>query len=56
MGTPTGYTVASLPATPATGDRTYVTDATSCTFLGSVTGSGSTFCPVIYNGSAWVGQ
>jgi hypothetical protein len=56
MGTPTGYTVGTLPASPTTGDRTYVTDATSCTFLGSVTGGGSTFCPVIYNGSAWLGQ
>lgn len=51
---PGGFTVAALPAGSA-GARAYVTDATSCTFLGSLTGGGSTYCPVTYNGSAWVG-
>ena len=50
-----GYTVATLP-TGAQGMRAYVTDATSCSFLGSLTGGGSTFCPVVYNGSAWVAE
>jgi hypothetical protein len=48
------YTVSTLPS-GYKGARAYVTDATSCTFLGSLTGGSSTFCPVIYNGSAWVG-
>ena len=50
----TGYTVSTLPVSPGTSARAYVSDATTCTFLGALTGSGSTFCPVIYNGSAWV--
>lgn len=50
-----GYTVAALPASPPTGSIAYVTDAIACTFLASLTGGGSTFCPVSYNGSAWVG-
>ena len=50
-----GYTVATLPGGQK-GAEAYVTDATSCTFLGSVTGGGSTFCPVIFNGTAWVGH
>lgn len=51
-----GYTVSGLSgiSSPSAGMRAYVTDATSCTFLGSLTGSGSNFCPVVYNGSAWV--
>lgn len=49
-----GYTVSTLPASPGTGATAYVTDALTCTFLGSLTGSGSTFCPVVYNGSSWV--
>lgn len=49
-----GYIVSSLPA-GTIGDRAYVTDSTACTFLGALTGGGSTFCPVIFNGSSWVG-
>ena len=48
-----GYTVATLP-TGVVGMRAYVTDAASPTFLGTLTGGGSTKCPVFYNGSAWV--
>jgi hypothetical protein len=48
-----GYTVATLPS-GAAGDRAYVTDATSPTFLGALTGGGSTVTPVFHNGSAWV--
>lgn len=50
-----GYTVAALPSSPLTGARAYVTDATACTFQGSLTGGGSTFCPAVYDGSAWKG-
>jgi hypothetical protein len=56
----TGYTVSTLPSSAAAGEiegaHAYVTDATSCSFLGSLTGGGSTFCPVIYNGSSWVAE
>jgi hypothetical protein len=48
-----GYTVAQLPA-GTLGMRAYVTDATSPTFLGTLTGGGIVKCPVFYNGSAWV--
>jgi hypothetical protein len=48
------YTVATLP-TGTQGARVYVTDATTCVFGTTPTGSGSTKCPVFYNGSAWVG-
>lgn len=49
-----GYTVSTLPS-GSVGEMAYVTDAVACTFLGSLTGSGSAKCPVFYNGSAWVG-
>lgn len=52
---PKGYTVATLPAGPPTGSNAYVTDAVACTFLASLTGGGSTYCPVTYNGAAWIG-
>ena len=47
------YTVSSLPA-GTVGDRAYVTDATSPTYLGTLKGGGAVKCPVFYNGSAWV--
>ena len=47
------YTVATLPA-GTQGDRTYVTDATTPTYLGTLTGGGAVKCPVFYNGLAWV--
>ena len=50
----TGYTVATLPAAGTAGRRTYVTDATSPTFLGTLTGGGAVVCPVFDNGTAWV--
>lgn len=50
-----GYTVSALP-TGNQGDRAFVTDQTAaCTFLGALTGGGAIFCPVIFNGTAWVG-
>ena len=47
------YTVATLPA-GAAGMKAIVTDATSPTFLGALTGGGTVVTPVFYNGSAWV--
>lgn len=55
---PKAYTVSTLPATSpgaVAGSRATVTDATACTFLGALTGGGAVFCPVVYNGTAWVG-
>jgi hypothetical protein len=53
-GTP--YTVSTLPTcNNAARDRKLsVTDATTPTFLGTLTGGGSTYTPVVCNGSAWV--
>ena len=48
-----GYTVATLPA-GTTGMMAYVTDATTPTYLGALTGGGAVVCPVFYNGSAWL--
>jgi hypothetical protein len=50
-----GYTIATLPA-GVIGMTAYVTNAVSCAFNTIVAGGGSLFCPVIYNGSAWVGN
>lgn len=47
------YTVATLPA-GVLGDRTIVIDATTPTYLGTLTGGGAVKCPVFYNGTAWV--
>ena len=49
-----GYTVATLPAAGTVGRRAYVTDATSPTFLGTLTGGGSVVCPVFDDGTNWV--
>jgi hypothetical protein len=53
--TTSGYTVASLPA-GVLGARAFVTDAVSPTFLGTLVGGGSSFCPVVYNGTAWIAE
>src|SRR3546814_18203697 len=42
------YTVSTLPASPANGDRAYVTDARACTFMATPIGGGGALCPVIY--------
>lgn len=47
-------TVAALPASPAQGDRSFVTDATATTFLSTVAGGGSDKVPVVYDGTNWV--
>ena len=50
-------TVSSLPSasTAGAGARAAVTDSTACTFGGTLTGGGSTYCPVTSDGSAWHG-
>ncbi len=48
-----GYTVATLP-TGVVGMRAYVTDATTPTYLGALTGGGAVTCPVFFDGTAWV--
>lgn len=50
---PSAYTVATLP-TGVIGDYAYVTDATTPTYLGTLTGGGAVKCPVWYNGTTWV--
>lgn len=47
-------TVSALPASPAQGDRAFVTDATATTFLSTVAGGGSDKVPVVYDGTNWV--
>lgn len=47
------YTVAGLPA-GTVGMVAYVSDATSPTYLGALTGGGAVKTPVFYNGTAWV--
>jgi hypothetical protein len=46
------YTVATLPAAPAVGQRAFVTDATATTFASTVVGGGANKVPVYYDG-AW---
>jgi hypothetical protein len=47
------YTVATLP-TGTVGDRAFVTDATTPTYLGTLTGGGAVHCPVFRNATVWV--
>lgn len=48
-----GYTIATLPV-GRIGQMAYVTDATSPTFLGTLTDGGSTVVPVFFDGTNWV--
>jgi hypothetical protein len=48
-----GFTVSGLP-TGVTGARAHVTNAVACTFGSTPVNGCTTFCPVIYNGSAWI--
>jgi hypothetical protein len=50
------YTVSTLPACSPAGKGTWyaVSDASSPTFLGALTGGSSTFTPAICNGTVWV--
>lgn len=47
------YTVATLPA-GTIGMRSMVTDATTPTFMGTLTGGGAVKTPVVHNGTAWI--
>jgi hypothetical protein len=51
-----GVTVATLPTCSSTnkGEQGWVSDASSPTFLGTLTGGSTTATPVFCNGSAWV--
>lgn len=49
-----GYTFATLPATPTTGDRAYITDANAPTYGANASGGGAVTVPVFYNGSNWI--
>jgi len=48
-----GYTVATLPA-GVQGDMAFVTDATTPTYLGTLTGGGSVVTPVFFDGTNWI--
>jgi hypothetical protein len=48
------YTVGTLPAAGTQGRRAWVTDATTPSYNGALTGGGSVVVPVFDNGSAWV--
>ncbi len=48
------YTVATLPASPATGTLAQVSDANATTFNSTVAGGGSNVMMVRYNGTNWV--
>jgi len=52
----TVFTVSTLPTcnSAAMGKKTYVSDATSPTYLGALSGGGSTWSPAICNGSGWI--
>ena len=49
-----GYTFATLPASPGTGDTAYITDANTPTWRGNASGGGSDFALVIYDGTNWI--
>jgi len=44
---------ATLPASPAVGERWLVTDAAAPTFGGALTGGGSAVVPVYWDGIIW---
>ena len=48
-----GYTVDTLPV-GSTGKMAYVTDADTPTYLGTLTGGGTTVCPVFFDGTNWI--
>lgn len=50
-----GFTVSTLPASPAQGSLAFITDANAaCTYGGTPAGGGTTVCKVWYNGTAWI--
>lgn len=48
-----GVAFASLPATPTSGDRAMVTDASATTFASVVAGGGANIVPVFFDGTDW---
>jgi hypothetical protein len=52
-GRRTAVTVATLPASPAVGERWLVTDAAAATFGATVVGGGSAVVPVYWDSAAW---
>jgi hypothetical protein len=48
------FTVSTLPACSAAGLSAAVSDATAPTYLGTLTGGGTVFTPVVCNGSSWM--
>lgn len=52
---PGPFTVGTLPGSPVAGQYGYVTDADACVYGSTpLHTTGSTFCKVLYNGSAWI--
>lgn len=49
-----GLTFATLPATPTQGQRSFITDCNSTTFLAAAAGGGSNKVPVTFDGTNWV--
>lgn len=47
-------TVATLPAAPVAGQRSFVTDANATTFASIVAGGGANKLPVTYDGTNWI--
>lgn len=48
------YTVSTLPASPTAGDEAIVTDGASVSYRGIVSGGGTEYVKVFYNGSNWL--
>lgn len=49
------YAFASLPASPKVGDMAIVSDAAACAFATATAGGGAVVCPVIWDGTNWIG-
>ncbi len=56
IGVPGPFTVATLPTMTGVGPgaKAYVTDATSPTYNGTLTGGAAVVCNVWWNGTAWL--
>ena len=48
-------TSADIVPPQTAGERAAVNNAAACVFNTAFTGTGALFCPVVYNGTAWVG-
>jgi len=49
-----GKLFVDLPATPAIGQRDFITDSNSTTFLAVAAGGGTDNAPVVYDGTNWL--